>query len=108
MVDSCNLKPDCGEKGEYRASDHEREVIRCSEPCGGGKPPENEEKPHENADEARDNRNNMNTFDNFMFLLRTSGYLNNLPNAAGRLRIDVDQSGRSECPLRDQNAKTSQ
>ena len=53
MVDRCNLKPDCGEKGEYRASDHEREVIRCSEPCGGGKPPENEEKPHE----THDNRN---------------------------------------------------
>ena len=59
MVDRCNLKPDCGEKGEYRASDHEREVIRWSEPCGGGKPPENEEKPHENANETRDNRNNM-------------------------------------------------
>jgi hypothetical protein len=59
VMDRCNLEPDCGEKGEYRASDHEREVIRCSEPCGGGKPPENEEKPHENADEARDNRNNM-------------------------------------------------
>ena len=49
-----------------------------------------------------------NTFDNFMFLLWTSGYLNYLPNAAGRLRIDVDQSGRSECPLWRQNAKTSQ
>jgi hypothetical protein len=48
-----------------------------------------------------------NTFDNFMFLLRTSGYLNNLPNAAGRLRIDVDQSGRSECPRWGQKLKGS-
>jgi hypothetical protein len=41
VMDRCDLEPDCGEKGEYRASDHKREVIRCCEPSCADKPSEN-------------------------------------------------------------------
>ena len=58
-MDRCDLEPDCSEKGEYRASDHKREVIRCCKPRGADKPSENKEKPHESADQTQDNRNNM-------------------------------------------------